>query len=145
MSALWKVGRLLLVYSDKPRIEDAASNFAFGLSPDSRKLGKISALFDHLIGACEQSWRDNKPNVSRHLSSDRELEGGRLTEWHFCWISTFEYLSHVISDLAECIKQVTVMVIAKLRETASRGHSSKTQQHTENRCNNRERENTPCP
>ena len=32
-----------------------------------------------------------------------------MTEWHFCGISTIEYLGHLISDLAERIKQVAVI------------------------------------
>ena len=39
---------------------------------------KITALFDHLVGACEQGWRDNDPSGAGAKAGSGSIELGRM-------------------------------------------------------------------
>ena len=77
------------------------------MGPASENLHKPGSdgLFDHLIGARQQHWRNLKAERTRRLTIDDELEFGRLQDREVRRLSALEDAARINADLPERIDQ----------------------------------------
>ena len=64
------------------------------------RASKLSALFDHLVGAGEQRRRHFEAERFGGLQIDHQFVFGRLHDRQFCWIRALKNLCNVFSGLA---------------------------------------------
>src|ERR1019366_1434127 len=61
---------------------------------------KLSFLFDHLIGAAEQRWRDGETERLRCFEVDYQLDLGGLLDWQVRWLLALENATRVAASQA---------------------------------------------
>ena len=64
---------------------------------------QIAALFDHIVGAGKQPWRQGEVEHPGGLGVDDQFELGCLHDRHVCRLGAFEDAPGMRADLTPCV------------------------------------------
>jgi hypothetical protein len=92
-SAILKSSRSLPVYPDKRTIFGPVRTSHSGqFLTHAPQQTVLLTLFDHLVGACEESLRNSKPEGIGSLTIDDKIKLGGLLDWNVGWLRTAQNL-----------------------------------------------------